>query len=115
MDPADEVQPAQFVARMLEEAKARLAVPLARAYATCEDQAAPLAAPRRASLSVPDEPGESYPLITGQDEPLPHSPAHRRIGLGVLARARAGLLDIFPVLVILRLEFCDTLLIAGNS
>ena len=112
MDPADEVQPAQFVARMLEEAKARLAVPLARAYATCEDQAAPLAAPRRASLSVPDEPGESYPLITGQDEPLPHSPAHRRIGLGVLARARV--LNILPILGILGLKFRDTILIAGN-
>ncbi len=29
--------------------------------------------------------------------PMPCSPAHRRIGLGVLARACAGVLDIFPV------------------
>ena len=34
MDPADEVQPAQLVARMREDAKDRLAVTLALAYAT---------------------------------------------------------------------------------
>ena len=34
IDPADEVQPAQLVARMLEDAKDRLAVTLALAYAT---------------------------------------------------------------------------------
>jgi hypothetical protein len=71
MDPADEVQPAQVVARRLEEAKARLAVLLARASATFADQAATLDAPRRAILSVPDEPDEYDPLITGQDEPRP--------------------------------------------
>jgi len=34
IDPADEVQPAQLVARRLEDAKDRLAVTLALAYAT---------------------------------------------------------------------------------
>lgn len=67
------MQPAQVVARRLDEAKACLAVPKARASAMCADQAATLAAPRWAVLSVPDEPDESYPLPTGQDEPRPRS------------------------------------------
>jgi hypothetical protein len=43
--------------------------------------------------------------------PLPRSPAHRRIGLGVLARARASVLNILPVSGILGLKFRDTVLI----
>src|SRR6266568_5779110 len=46
--------------------------------------------------------------------PLPCSPAPRWISLGVLARARAAVLDIFPVLVILGLKFRDTVLIPGK-
>ena len=46
--------------------------------------------------------------------PMPRSPTHRRCRLGVFARARAGVLDIFPVLVILGLEFRNTVLIAGD-
>jgi hypothetical protein len=46
--------------------------------------------------------------------PIPRSPAQQWIGLGVLARALAGVLDIFPVLVILRLKFRDTFLIPCN-
>jgi len=44
--------------------------------------------------------------------PLACSPTHREIGLGVLARA--GLLDIFPVLVVLGLKFRDTVLVPGD-
>src|SRR5215831_16719383 len=46
--------------------------------------------------------------------PLPCSPAHRGIGLGVLSRALAGLLDICPVLVILGLKSRDTVLVPGD-
>src|ERR671923_2890562 len=45
---------------------------------------------------------------------LPCSPAHRGIGLGVLSCARADVLDIFPVLVILGLQCRDTVLIPGD-
>jgi hypothetical protein len=46
--------------------------------------------------------------------PLPGSPTHRWIGLGVLARARADVFDILSVLIILGLKFRDTVLIPGN-
>jgi hypothetical protein len=44
--------------------------------------------------------------------PLTCSPTHREIGLGVLARA--GLLDLLPVLVVLGLKFRDTVLVPGD-
>jgi hypothetical protein len=46
--------------------------------------------------------------------PLPCSPAHREIGVGILSRARAGVLDTFPILGILGLTFRDTFLIPAN-
>ena len=46
--------------------------------------------------------------------PLPCSPTHRGIGLGVLTRALAGLLDLFPVLGVLGLKFRDTVLVPGD-
>ena len=54
---------------MLAEAKDRLAVTLARAYATFADQAATLDAHLRAILGVPDEPDEYYPWQRGIFEP----------------------------------------------